>query len=303
MGSGRPTRGSSRSTDDSSYGTELHNWRACPVTRRVILVNPRVCPPRSARLPLSLLALGAALEGRWEFDIIDGNIDPDAIFRIESLLGSSDVALVAVTVMPGPQVARAIQISSMVRRHAPNVPIAWGGYFPTLYPDSAVNAPYVDFVIRGQGEDTLLELLDRLPDAGPPVAVGLAAETSSVSSPESMAKIRGLTWKRSGQIVHNTDRPFRPPDAYPPYPYDRLGDVGRYLRPSFLGSRTAVHQAAIGCRYRCSFCGVVSMFNGHTDLPGTAPPDGRSDDATRQVRSERRSILRSQLLRPRRDQR
>ncbi len=35
-------------------------------------------------------------------------------------------------------------------------------------------------------------------------------------------------------------------------PYDRLGDLVRYLRPSFLGARTAVHQAAIGGRYRWS---------------------------------------------------
>ena len=33
-----------------------------------------------------------------------------------------------------------------------------------------------------------------------------------------------------------------------------------------MGTRTGVHQAAIGCRYRCEFCGVVSMFNGTTRL-------------------------------------
>jgi radical SAM superfamily enzyme YgiQ (UPF0313 family) len=33
-----------------------------------------------------------------------------------------------------------------------------------------------------------------------------------------------------------------------------------------MGTRTAVHQAAIGCRYHCQFCGVVSMFNGQTFL-------------------------------------
>lgn len=237
--------------------------------RRVILVNPKMCSPRAVRLPLSLLALGAALSGRWDFDIIDGNIDADAPAKIRGLLDRSDVALVAITVMPGPQVGPAIEVSSMIRHHAPGIPIAWGGFFPTLYPDSAINAPYVDFVIRGQGEDTLLELLDGLPDAGPPVEKEPGNEMSSVGSRRPVAEIRGLTWKWKGGIVHNPDRPFRPPDAYPPYPYDRLADVDRYLRPSFLGSRTAVHQAAIGCRYRCGFCGVVSMFNGHTDLQGT----------------------------------
>jgi len=216
--------------------------------RRVILVNPKMCSPRSVRLPLSLLALGAVLEGRYEYRIVDGNVDPDPVGTILGLLAESPCALLGVTVMPGPQVAPAIAISSAVRAAHPEVPIAWGGYFPTLYPDAAVNAPYVDFVVRGQGEDTLLELLDG----------------------RSPSEIQGLTWKDGSSIVHNPERHFRPPDEYPSYPYERVGDVGTYLRPSFLGRRTAVHQAAIGCRYRCTFCGVVSMFNGLTRLQGEA---------------------------------
>jgi hypothetical protein len=38
------------------------------------------------------------------------------------------------------------------------------------------------------------------------------------------------------------------------------------MRPSFLSSRTTVHQAALGCRFKCEFCGVVSMWNGKTLL-------------------------------------
>src|SRR4029079_9721804 len=57
-----------------------------------------------------------------------------------------------------------------------------------------------------------------------------------------------------------------PPETLPPLPYDRLRDVRTYLRPSFMGARTAVHQAALGCRYKCEFCGVVSMWNGKTLL-------------------------------------
>ena len=57
-------------------------------------------------------------------------------------------------------------MSTAIRDAHPHVPIVWGGYFPTLYPNSALNAAYVDYLVRGQGEDTLLELLERLPDAG-----------------------------------------------------------------------------------------------------------------------------------------
>lgn len=224
--------------------------------QNVLLINPRVCSRRSVRLPLSLLALGAVLEGRCAYRIIDGNMDPDPVQTALDALASERFTLVGITVMPGPQVAPAIQIASAIRAAHPGVPIVWGGYFPTLYPEAAINSPYVDFVARGQGEETLLELLERLPDA--------------LHDPSTLREVRGLTWKEGGRIVHNPERPLRSPNDFPPLPYRRMGEVQPYLRPSFLGARTGVHQAAIGCRYHCRFCGVVSMFNGRTLLPAPA---------------------------------
>lgn len=238
------------------------------MTKRVLLINPRMCSRRSMRLPLSLLSLGAALEGRHEYEILDGNADADAAGRALRAVAEDAVELVGVSVMPGPQVGPALQLSAAIRALRPEVPIVWGGYFPTLYPEAALNAPYVDYVARGQGEDTLLELLERLPDAGPP-----PGPLASAADPRAVEGVRGLTWKDSGGVRHNPDRPFRSPDDDAPYPYHRLGDVVRYLRPSFMGSRTAVHQAAIGCRYHCEFCGVVTMFNGVTRLSGPARLD------------------------------
>jgi anaerobic magnesium-protoporphyrin IX monomethyl ester cyclase len=221
---------------------------------KVLLVNPRMCPPKAVRMPLSLLALGAALEGEHEYRIVDGNLDPDAVGSVLRELAAGPCDLVGITVMPGPQVAPAIEIAQAVREAYPRIPIAWGGYFPTLYPAAAINAPYVDYVVRGQGETTLRELVAVLRDG-----------TADV------AGVKGVTWKDQGEVRHNPDRPFEPPDRFPALPYERVGaDMARYLRPSFMGTRTAVHQLAIGCRYHCTFCGVVSMFNGTTklDTPG-----------------------------------
>ncbi len=231
----------------------------------VVLVNPRSCSRRSVRLPLSLLHLAAALEGRFSYEIVDGNLDPDATGRVLAALGKGACRAVGVSVMPGPQVAPAVRLSAAVRAAFPQVPILWGGYFPTLYPEAAINAPYVDYLVRGQGEDTLLELLERLPEAGPP-----AGPAESAAEPGAVRGVAGVTWKREGAVQHNPDRRFRTPDSLPPLPYHRIGDPTPYLRPSFMGRRTGVHQAAIGCRFHCEFCGVVSMFNGVTRLQGGA---------------------------------
>lgn len=228
----------------------------------VLLINPRVCAPSSTRMPLAVMNLAAVLEDRYPWRIVDGNVEADPVQAALTALREHPHALVGVSAMPGPQMLSAIEISSAIRASFPSVPIAWGGYFPTIYPDAAINAPYVDYLVRGQGELTLLELLARLPDAGPPTTSGSAHEPAAVSD------IAGLTWKRDGLGVHNLDRPGASPSAFPQLPYASMRNVGGYLRPSFLGARTAVYQAALGCRYKCEFCGVVSMWNGKTLLEG-----------------------------------
>ena len=226
----------------------------------VLLINPRMSAPSAVRLPLSILNLAAVLDGQWPWSIVDGNLDPDPVGKALAALRRAPHALVGVTVMPGPQVPTAIEISAAIRAAHPEVPIVWGGYFPTLYPDSAINAPYVDYVVRGQGEATLLDLLARLPDAGAPQGHDSARDVSTIRD------VAGLTWKKDGQAIHNPERPTLSPETLPLLPYDRLPDVRTYLRPSFMGARTAVHQAALGCRFKCEFCGVVSMWNGKTLL-------------------------------------
>ncbi len=208
----------------------------------IIFYNPRATKPKNRRFPLSILALAAVLEGREEYAIVDGNLDPHPLETLMDLLRRKRVEMLAVTVMPGPQLAPAIQASRQARRAFPAVPIVWGGYFPSIYTDAALNADYVDFAVRGQGEDTLLELLEALRGRRP------------------LEDIRGLSFKDVvGNHRHNPERRMKGPDAFPWYPYHRL-PAGEYIRPSFFGRRTAAHHASIGCPFNCSFCGVVPAY-------------------------------------------
>jgi anaerobic magnesium-protoporphyrin IX monomethyl ester cyclase len=109
----------------------------------------------------------------------------------------------------------------------------------------------VDYAVRAGGEAVLAELLD---------ALGTGSEAA-------IKAVRGLAWKRDGQIVRNPDRPFEVPRSPAPIPYELLGDPRRYLARTFLGRRTVAHQASVGCRFRCTFCGVAAMFRGATSLP------------------------------------
>ncbi len=146
----------------------------------------------------------------------------------------------------------AIALCRDFRKKHPRVPIVWGGYFPSLYTDATLNAAYVDYAVRGQGEDTLLELLQALRGA------------------RKLTEVSGLSFRDAfGLHVHNTQRHLRSPNDFPTLPYHRLQSIERYLLPTFLGKRTAVHHASIGCPFRCQFCGVVPIFDGRqkTEAP------------------------------------
>jgi len=218
----------------------------------IILFHPQSTKPKNRRFPLAPLSLAAVLEGREEYCIVDGNVDPQPAATIDRITREKHVFLLAVSVMPGPQMKAAIALCSGFRAMHPKVPIVWGGYFPSLYTDACLNAPYVDFAIRGQGEETFLELVDALREGG------------------KYNGIRGLSYKDDfGLHVHNAERPLRSPNDFPWLPYDRLPHTEKYIVPTFLGRRTAVHQASIGCPFRCTFCGVVPIYQGRqrTETP------------------------------------
>ena len=96
----------------------------------IILFNPRATKPRNRRFPLSVMALGAVLEGREEYEIVDGNVDENPTGTILNLLRRNNVELLGVSVMPGPQMASAIVSCKEIRKQFPKLPIVWGGYFP-----------------------------------------------------------------------------------------------------------------------------------------------------------------------------
>ena len=221
---------------------------------RVLLINPTITGKRHARFPLAVLSLATALEGRYAATILDGNIDREFVSSAERLVGGGGIAAVGVTVMGGPQLLSAIAVSKAIRARAPGVPIIWGGAFPTGCPEATVNATYVDYAVRSQGEETLVELLDAL----------------TTSQPDTLPKIRGVSWGRDGCVVHNPERAFSPASLNRMLPYDTLENPRQYLTRTYLGARTAGYQAALGCRFRCTFCGVATMYRGKTALPPAA---------------------------------
>jgi radical SAM superfamily enzyme YgiQ (UPF0313 family) len=211
-----------------------------------VFFNPLSTTPGKQPLPLSVLSLAAVLEGREEWALVDGNVARDPVHALQLRLEAvpaSQLALLAVTVMPGPQLTQAIAVCRAVRARLPHVPIVWGGYFPTQHNETVLQSPYVDYVIRSQGERPLLELIEALRGARPLDGVG------------------SLSWRSAGgRLVHNPSRPMTPLDELPDLPYGRVC-MGDYVHATYLGQRTVAHNSSFGCPFSCSFCAVVAMTN------------------------------------------
>jgi radical SAM superfamily enzyme YgiQ (UPF0313 family) len=221
--------------------------------RRILLINPTITS--NPRFPLAVMNLATALKPHYGTRIIDGNVDRDFVATASAAVGSGEFSAVGISVMGGPQVPSAIAVSRAVRRAAPSLPIVWGGYFPTLCPDATLNGSDVDYALRGQGEAALMELL---------------AAHFAGARPDALQAVDGLSWRHADQVIHNRDRAFSTDLLALGMDYGSIDQPQRYLSRSYLGQRTTGYQAALGCRYRCTFCGVAAMFRGKTALPTAA---------------------------------
>jgi radical SAM superfamily enzyme YgiQ (UPF0313 family) len=115
------------------------------------------------------------------------------------------------------------------------IPVIMGGAHPTFLPDESLQ--YADFVIRGEGEHSLVELIEHL-EKGRPALTG----------------IKGLSYRdRDGRNIHNPSGEF-------------IEDLDSLPEPDF----SLVHKwnplntypvsTSRGCPFDCKFCSVIQMF-------------------------------------------
>ncbi len=194
----------------------------------ILLFNPRSARWKH-RLPLSLLSLGAVLENRYEYTIVDGNFEADAADRLAAIVRAKQIRYFGVTVMPGPQLVEAINITRQLKAQFPSLTVIWGGYFPSLHSEVVVQSGFVDHVIRGPGEFAFLELIDRLE-------------------------------QRTGTLRESADKHRSHPQESS-LPYHRV-DVHRYIGRTCLGTRTISYHSSFGCPFLCGFCAVAAIYKG-----------------------------------------
>ncbi len=138
--------------------------------------------------------------------------------------------------------------------------IAFGTHVTPLAQETMESYPALDYVLRGEPELTLRELLDAL-DGRETLSwvCEMLDETDPLRQPArrgndlDLAALKGLVWRRAGQLVVNADRPFIPNLDRLPLPLHHLLPMDRYRIPMLRGPYTFIVTSR-GCPAGCRYC-------------------------------------------------
>jgi radical SAM superfamily enzyme YgiQ (UPF0313 family) len=136
--------------------------------------------------------------------------------------------IIGITLVFSVTVKSALNIANLIKKSLPNVKIVVGGPHATILPDDTLSYEEFDFLVRGEGEYTLLDLVEGKP----------------------LNEIQGLSYKENGKIIHNQEREFI-----------RNLDVLPFPKPEYflipikdIKNNFGVVATSRGCPYKCSFC-------------------------------------------------
>ena len=201
---------------------------------RLLLINPPYPVCESLTMPLGLLYLAARLEkAGHQVTLEDIQLCRSPMRRVERTLLRLNPQVVGITSF-SINLPIASKILKVVKRLCPDAVTVWGGPHVS-FDDEAIlrNHPWVDAVVRGEGEETLVEMVEQ------------------VKRGRRFDEVLGLTWRKpDGSFKRNPLRPFRENLDGLPRPAWHLLKLSQYRAfgegASLLTSR--------GCPHRCVFC-------------------------------------------------
>lgn len=208
---------------------------------RIQLINPGLHALYDAAdvviPPMGLLYVAAVLEqGGHEVEIRDRTVD-------KRPLDFTNVDIVGITSTTS-QYLDGLQIGQEAKDAGKTV--VMGGCHPSFTEEETLRTRAVDYIVRGEGEMTMLELADAH------AAVGNGFDPG---------KIQGLSWydPAGDCAMHNPDRPFVEDIDTLPLPARHLLDIEPYKRMRFEEKTAITLMTSRGCSHDCTYCVVAQM--------------------------------------------
>lgn len=188
---------------------------------------------------MCLLALAAPLlQAGFEVKLIDNITSPD--FESEILRETSDALCLGISVLTGPTIGTAIRTARAVKKARPSLPVIFGGWHPSLATEQTLQPDFVDAVVRGPGDLTLLEVAQRLADK------------------QELHGVQGLSFKDRAGIHHEPERRVTNINDLPT-PAFHLANFDAYA--SAAGFRQLSYTTSVGCPYACNYCTDMVFYS------------------------------------------
>ena len=213
---------------------------------RVLLINPsqegvygKMGNPDYP--PLGLSYIGAVIErDGYPVNIIDMSAADIALEKLADIGKSYDVIGITATT---PTFKSANQVAGMIKKHTKAITVL-GGIHATIAPEECMQSENIDFLVKGEGEETVLELLKALK-----------------SNKKDYQNIKGISYKENGSIIHNEKRALiKDLDALP-LPARHLFNHRKYAYPDSLLSPVMPIISSRGCPHGCTYCCTKLIFS------------------------------------------
>jgi len=207
----------------------------------ITLVNPAAPVGAAMHMPFALLGLGylaAVLEkNNYQVDVIDCQVLKLSFDDFKSEIRKRQPDIVGVT-SSTLTYQTGLKLIKIAKEACPNCITLAGGSHVTFWDDHALEeCQELDIVIRREGENTILELVQRI-------------ETG-----KSYTDVLGTTCRKDGKIVRNPDRPYIEDLDSLPFPARHLWPMERFRELEDI----LYLATSRGCVYWCEFCTTVRM--------------------------------------------
>jgi anaerobic magnesium-protoporphyrin IX monomethyl ester cyclase len=211
----------------------------CPEVRKplmkkkILLINPPYPMEESPAPPFGLMSLAAYLiENNFDVKIEDYIVNPYNRERVRKVIQEYRPDAIGATGVTM-NINRALKILKEYSEESPGSAIIMGGPHVSFDAHNILSDHvYIDFIVRGEGEMTSVDLLNNL------------------GNTDTYRSIPGISFRDNGIVIHNDNRNFIPDINVLPYPARHLVQLSKYkamgLPINMITSR--------GCPYECIFC-------------------------------------------------
>ncbi len=226
----------------------MEKLNSVPENKKCVLISP---PEFGKYAPRNLLSLVGYLESKGYPSAViplsyyldfDPGYSPETLRAVlADIIDKNDPLVIGVSCMTS-DIYSGKRILEICKELNENIVTLMGGIHPTFMDEDCIRLPYVDIVVRGEGEWTLLELMPALENGS------------------DLHDIKGLTLNENGNIVRTPDRPMGDLNELPPIDFGLLPD-------EFVRECNVMGMMSRGCAFNCAFCADKRFWKTVRQLP------------------------------------